>query len=315
MQQDTGDDDRLFEEAMNLIIRLQNDRSNPVALNMIRHWRAMSPEHERIWAEVLEIHAMSGKVLTDQYQLESAPGISRRKLMLMGALLLGTAATGGLAGPGLIARASADFATTTAEIKRVALPDGSVLTLGPDSGIKVAFSERRRDIRLLYGMAFAEVAKDADRPFSVGVDEITATALGTAFDVSDDDGFVTISVDHGLVQVDASIVDRAQLSAGQWLRVDTNGKRFDRGARNLGQIAVWRDGMIVADNEPISAVIARITRWQSGKVLVADPGLGSLPISGVFDLNQPLRALEAVVQPYGGRVRQISPWLTVITKI
>jgi transmembrane sensor len=35
----------------------------------------------------------------------------------------------------------------------------------------------------------------------------------------------------------------------------------------------------------------------------------------VFDLNQPIAALEAVVEPYGGKVRQISPWLTVISSI
>ncbi|TXI04161.1 MAG: iron dicitrate transport regulator FecR [Rhizobium sp.] len=315
MQEDPGDEDRFFEEAMNLIIRLQNDPSNPVALTMIRHWRTRSAAHERIWAEALEIHGMSGRVLADQYGLQPTAGLSRRKFVLAGALLLGTAVTSGLLGPRLVARTRADFSTGTAEIRRVSLPDGSVVTLGPDSGIGLSFTERRRDVRLLYGMVFAEVARDADRPFVIGVDNITATALGTAYDVSNDGGFVTIAVDHGLVQVDAPLVDRARLAAGQWLRVDPDGRRFDRGIRDVGQSAAWRNGMIVADNEPIAAVIARITRWQAGEVLIADPNLGLLRISGVFDLNHPLRALEAVVQPYGGKVRQISSWLTIIAKI
>lgn len=317
MQDDPGDDDGLFEEAMNLIIRLQNDPDNAVSLEMVRRWRARSPAHEQTWAEIFEIHGMSGKVLADQQKAEDVKrlGPSRRNFMIAGALCAGAAATGALIVPGIITRAHADFATATAEIKRVPLPDGSFATLGPDSGIRLGFTAARREVQLLYGMVFVEVARDEERPFAVANDGLIATALGTAYDVSHDAGFVTVSVDHGIVQVDVSAGEKPRLVAGEWVRFTPGGRHFERGMRDLDQIAAWRNGMIVAEEEPISAVVARITRWQNAKVVIADQNLGALPISGVFDLRQPIRALEAVVHPYGGKVRQISPWLIVISKI
>lgn len=317
MENDDSEYDRLFEEAMNLVIRLQNDSDNPVALDMIRRWRARSDAHERAWAEVVEIHGMTGKILVDRREADRAERIapSRRNFMIAGMLCLGGAAAGGAFIPGLMVKNRADFATGTAEIRKVPLPDGSVATLGPDTGIRLVFTEARRDVQLLYGMVFVDVAKDADRPFAVVADDVVATALGTAYEVSSDGGFLTVSVDHGIVRVGTPTIADQRLEAGQWLRLDRSSKHVDRGARDAEQIAAWRGGMIVADKEPISAVVTRIERWQRGEVLIADPSLGSLPISGVFDLNQPIRALEAVVQPYGGKVRQISPWLTVISKI
>jgi transmembrane sensor len=62
-------------------------------------------------------------------------------------------------------------------------------------------------------------------------------------------------------------------------------------------------------------VVAQIARWHRGRVLIADPGLAAAPVSGLFDLNDPDAALEAVVKPYGGKVRHISPWLTVLSGI
>ncbi len=317
MGNDDSEDDRLFEEAMDLVIRLQNDSDNPVAQDMVRRWRARSNAHERAWAEVVEIHGMTGKILADRQETDRAERIAptRRNFMIVGMLCLGAAAAGGAVIPGMLARNRADFTTGTAEIKRISLPDGSVATLGPDTGIKLAFTEARRDVQLLYGMVFVDVAKDADRPFAVAAEDVVATALGTAYEVSNDSGFLTVSVDHGVVKVGTPAIEDQRLEAGQWLRFDRNSKRVDRGVHEVEQIAAWRGGMIVADKEPISAVVARIERWQKGEVLIADPSLGSLPISGVFDLKHPIRALEAVVQPYGGKVRQISPWLTVISKI
>jgi transmembrane sensor len=54
------DQNRLTDEAIDLVIRLQNDPGNPVAIEMVRAWRARSPEHERIWARVTKVHGAAG---------------------------------------------------------------------------------------------------------------------------------------------------------------------------------------------------------------------------------------------------------------
>lgn len=145
-----------------------------------------------------------------------------------------------------------------------------------------------------------------------------STALGTAFDVSKDAGFLNVSVHDGLVEVsapDSPLAFGEKLTQGQWLALDEKTHAVERGQREKGQIAAWRDGLIISERETISSVVAKIARWRSGRVVIADPRFGDERISGVFDLRDPITALEAVIHPYGGKVRQFSPWLTVISPI
>jgi len=318
MTKDISDDERLFEEAADLAIRLQNEPANEVARELVQQWRARSPAHEAAWAEVAEIHGMAGKVFQDRRNAAAGEGMSRRKVILTGLAGLAALGTGALYGPDLLMRLKADQVTSTAELRKVTLADGSIVTLGPDSAMRSTFTPGLRHVELMAGMAFFEVAAEAARPFQVQVETMTSTALGTAFDVSRDAGSLTVSVAHGLVEVampGSPLAQAQRLAGGDWLALDEGTLAFERGTRDASQVAAWRDRLIVADRETVASVVARIGRWKTGRVVIADTGLGAARISGVFDLTDPLAALEAVVQPYDGKVRRISPWLTVISSI
>ncbi|MBB4953714.1 transmembrane sensor [Agrobacterium vitis] len=318
--EDISEERRLFREAADLAIRLQNDAGNPVSADMLRAWISRSPAHEAAWAKVAAIHGMTGKILTDRKraaQRESL-GLTRRNLMIGGALGLGAMGAGSPFLPGLLVKARADVITATAELKTIPLPDGSMVTMGPDSAIGLHFTNGQRNIDLLSGMAYFEVMKDPARPFTVNASGFSVTVLGTAFDVSSDAGVVSVSVDHGLVEAQApglSPRGAERLREGQWLAFDLSSHSINRGEREPFQIAAWRKGMIVAENETVSALVARISRWQAGQVVMADPFLGERLVSGVFDLGDPLRALDAVVRPFGARVRKITPFVTVISPV
>ncbi|WP_155734624.1 FecR/PupR family sigma factor regulator, partial [Brucella intermedia] len=70
MNETTPDQERLLDEAIDLIIRLQNDPGNPVAIELIRAWRARGPRHEEVWARVSKAHGASGKILTEKRRIE-----------------------------------------------------------------------------------------------------------------------------------------------------------------------------------------------------------------------------------------------------
>lgn len=320
MNDTAPDQNRLLDEAIDLVIRHQNDPENPVAIEMIRAWRARSPQHEQAWARVSKVHGASGRILAEERRRErrQSLGLTRRNLMIGGFTALG----GGLAayafGPQIWLQARADYMTAKGEKRRIELPDGSVAMLGPESAIALGYRDDRRTIDLLAGMSFFEVAGDANRPFSVLSGGLSATALGTAFDVSNDAGILTVSVDHGLVdvRVAAPVLEGGEkLSDGQWITFDPSSGGIDRGRRESGQIASWRDNLIIAEKEAVSALVARIGRWVPGRVVIADPYIGRQRVSGVFDLNDPLRALQAAVHPAGGRVRRVSSFVTVISPI
>ena len=309
--------EKLFEEALDIVIRIQDDPDNPVAHDLVNRWRARGPEHEVAWREAMEIYGMAGKVMQDQRRASRGLKMSRRSILTGGAAGLAVVASGALFGPQLILQAQADYMTASAQLQDVSLSDGSKVTLGPDSAIRLKFDASARRVELLSGMAFFDVKPDSARPFSVETGNLVATALGTAFDVSSDAGYLTVSVNHGLVAVRPTGTrdTLTPLGEGDWLTFNEQNHDFERGNRDISQIAAWRQGIIIAERDTISSVVARIARWQSGRVLLAQPGFGAQRISGVFDLNNPVSALEAVVEPYGGKVRQISPWLTVISSI
>ncbi|MBK0022849.1 FecR domain-containing protein [Brucella pseudogrignonensis] len=320
MNETTPDQKQLLDEAIDLIIRLQNDSGNPVAIEMIRAWRARGIEYEEAWTRVAKVHGVSGSLLMEKRRIErrESLGLSRRNFMVGGLAVLGAGAAFYTFGTSLLLRVRSDFITAKGEIRRIDLPDGSVATMGPDSAIALSFSDERRMIHLLAGMSYFNVKSDPNRPFSVFAGSLNATALGTAFDVSSDAGVLSVSVDHGLVDVrssDPALETGVELGQGQWVIFDPTSGSIARGEREKDQIASWRNNIVIAERETISALVARIGRWIPGRIVIADPSIGSQHVSGVFDLNNPLLALQAVVHPAGGHVRQISSLLTVVSSL
>ncbi|MGU3575490.1 FecR family protein [Brucellaceae bacterium C25G] len=316
----TPDQTKLLDEAIDLIIRLQNDPGNPVALDMIRKWRARGVEYEEAWMRVAKIHGASGSILAEKQRIErrKSLGLTRRNFMIGGFAVLGAGTAFYSLGSDLLLQGRADYLTAKGEIRRINLPDGSVATMGPDSAIALDFNNESRIIHLLAGMSYFDVKRDPNRPFTVLSGSMSATALGTAFDVSSDAGVISVSVDHGLVDVRSSdkvFQTGVELKQGQWIIFDPASGSTIRGAREIDQIASWRNNIVVAEKETISVLVARIGRWIPGRVVIADPSIGNQRVSGIFDLNDPLLALQAVVHPAGGRVRQISSFLTVISSL
>lgn len=314
MSKAAPDEDKLFDEAVDLIIRLQNDPGNSVTIDTIRRWRLRGPEYERAWSEASEIGGMAGVVLAEQHREE--PVLSRRKLLVGAPLMIGALA-GGSYVAGKLSGPRADFTSATAELRDMTLADGTLVTLGPDSSIALKINTGYRELSLLSGMAYLNVTEDNNRPFAVRIAGLTAFSNNGAFDISKDADFVTISVERGIVTTRGfpqAPGPELTLEAGQWMRFG-GPRSIDRGTREAEQVAAWREGLIVAEKEPISAVVARIARWRQGQVMMMSPWLGAQRISGVFDLQNPIVALEAAVHPYGGKVREVSSMLAIVSLI
>lgn len=317
---EANSDDRLLDEAIDLMIRFQNDPDNPVTMELIRAWRGRGEQHENVWKRVSTVHGASGKILNEKRRIErqDSLSLSRRKLMIGWFTAFAAGGAVWSWGPRMLVRARADYITAKSEIRKIALPDGSTATLGPESAIALDFQSDRRNIALLEGMSFFEVASDAKRQFCVECGNLATTALGAAFEMSHDAGLLTVSVDHGLVDVRASgsvLQTGEELGENQWITFDPSSGSVDRGQRASGQVAAWRDNLIIAEKEAVSALVARIGRWIPGKIIIADPSIGGWRVSGIFDLSDPIRALQAAVLPAGARVRHISSLVTLISPI
>jgi transmembrane sensor len=91
--------------------------------------------------------------------------------------------------------------TDRGERREVALADGSVLQVDPETRLRINFDEHTRGVALERGRALFRVAKNPDRPFLVQADGTTVRAVGTAFGVERDGEAVKITVSEGRVAV------------------------------------------------------------------------------------------------------------------
>lgn len=93
---------------------------------------------------------------------------------------------------------------TDPEVRRVILPDGSLVEMSPDSKIRYA-RDVRAESRELYleGEAYFDVARNAEKPFYVYAGDIVTKVLGTSFIIraKHADEKVTVSVKTGSVTV------------------------------------------------------------------------------------------------------------------
>jgi ferric-dicitrate binding protein FerR (iron transport regulator) len=95
--------------------------------------------------------------------------------------------------------------TDRGERREVALADGSVLLIDPQTRLRVQYADAVRQVFLARGRAVFRVAKNSTRPFLVQVGDTTIQAVGTAFGVEQRAQGIVVTVAEGKVSVSAPI--------------------------------------------------------------------------------------------------------------
>ena len=215
----------------------------------------------------------------------------------------------------------ADHRTGMAETRRILLDDGSLVELGADSAIVVNYDGSERRIELLRGQAFFSAtstgtAQAGERPFIVEAGQGQTRALGTQFVVErlPEKTWVT-GIEH---QVEVSLkaagdlagTQAVVLSPGESIRYDHRGLETVQ-TRDASQALAWQRGLLVFNNEPLSDVIARLERYQRGRIVLARSALAGRPISAVVPLNNTEEALQSIAAELGLEVLQL-PMVTLL---
>lgn len=193
------------------------------------------------------------------------------------------------------------FATNIGETKQIGLADGTQVTLGAASEFNVRYSGDAREIELIKGAAFVDVAPDPDKPFSVKAGGLTAMALGTAFDVRHNVGVMRVAVSEGTVEVSyplimnnaaASMRSRRKLVAGEQIAAVRAQGMGDVKPVTISKIGAWRQGRLVYSGASLAEVIADANRYSSTPIEIEDNTntLAGLKLNGVF-IGQDIDAL------------------------
>jgi len=187
-----------------------------------------------------------------------------------------------------------DYVTQLGERRTITLSDNSKVTLDSGSELRVSYSRQERNLDLVHGQARFAVAHDIQRPFAVHAAGHTVVATGTDFDVDIPGPDVRVTLIQGHVKVVAESGE-VGLSAGEQLIAAPNVPPRLLHV-DVNDITSWERGRLIFDNEPLSSVVARVSRYSTVPIGVADSRAASIAISGVFNTGDVEGFVETITR-------------------
>jgi transmembrane sensor len=206
---------------------------------------------------------------------------------------LGACLAAGLFGPHAVS-----YASPPGMHRDITLADGSLVHLDSASTIRVEMTEHQRQLDLLAGRAFFEVAHDAMRPFTVTINGDHVTALGTRFQVERQEQAVLVTLDEGSVVVSDSLNGaenhRQTLRPGEQLRIDRTAAPWVVRDVDTRFATSWSLGRLIFRATPLEEALAEMNRYAGKKVRLGDQSLAGLPLSGNFVSGDSALAVSAI---------------------
>ncbi|MES3100571.1 FecR family protein [Sphingomonas faeni] len=287
-------------------------------------WLASSDENTAAWVRanaVLDsigldddpfLDAMRTDALAARPRRFSASRIARVAISGAAALVVGTIGVlswqsmdhgrplGG-SSPVVVASTVSNY-ETAGDVRTVQLPDGSQAILNRQTHLTIAFSDRRRDLRVVRGEALFDVRHDG-RGFVVRGGDTTVTATGTRFAVRVLPRSVVATLERGSVTVgrdgDARTV---ALVPGQQL-VSTVGKPMQVSDANPEATLPWVVTYERFNDTPLDVAVARMSA-HSKRPMRAVGQAAHLLISGRFRSDDPDGFIVAVTMTLPVRQRR-----------
>ena len=289
----------------------------PVRQRAFDEWRLADPRHQKafdqaqaVWVELGEItpQALDHAVLKEPpferwrariFSLGSriadgpflrAGGLAAACLaMMVGAYMFSAPASD------WFVPAQKTIATDKGEIDTITLADGSRVTLGADSIIKLQMNGTKRQVHLTKGDAFFDVASDPERPFEVHAGAAMARVLGTQFDVQYNDEWTQISVAEGTVQVTHALMgtpqsDKTSNGMDHTVRLDAGERVAARREAGLGaivpinpdEIGAWRQKRLIYVGASLAEIVADANRHHDRRIVLLGDELRELKVTASF---------------------------------
>ncbi|WP_343528015.1 FecR domain-containing protein [Sphingomonas sp.] len=186
--------------------------------------------------------------------------------------------------------------------RTIALADGSRVTLDTETRLRIYDAMGTRHAALERGRAFFAVRHDPRRPFQVDIGSARITDIGTAFEVSMIGDAPSVTLVEGAVRAEAPGIKALDMTPGSRLLLRASGWTLLQD--DVRRRTEWRDAMISVDNRPLGEVVASLNRYLPHPLVVTDPDVAKVRISGTFQTDDPEAFAQAVTaMGYGGAVR------------
>jgi transmembrane sensor len=198
-------------------------------------------------------------------------------------------------------RGTQTYSTAIGEFHRVALDDGSGMSLNTDTKVRVSFTKSERRVELIHGEAQFEVAHDTQRPFLVHAGNTVVRAVGTAFVVRlRNRESVDVLVTEGRVAINPP--SQNLVSAGE-LALVRKDSVTTRSVDDITRRLAWTEGMLIFGGETLAEAVSEFNRYNHRKLVIADPSIAGRAIGGAFRSTSPDRFAVALKKTFGFEAR------------
>ena len=215
--------------------------------------------------------------------------------------------------------ASYTIATEVGGMKKLDLPDGSIVRLNSNTAVTVKLTAGERRINLQHGEAFFTVAKDTSRPFTVSAAGISVRAVGTAFNVMLGRSSLEVLVTEGKVRVEEQAKGQSILPGR---RAGDEQPSLGTGQKavvalypetHLASVAIvvrvppaeaekllaWQAKLLEFDMRPLSEVVAEFNRYNQRQLVIADEALANRVFGGSFRADNYEALVELLEDRFG----------------
>lgn len=185
--------------------------------------------------------------------------------------------------------------TGRSEIKKIKLPDGSLIWLNASSKLKYPkqFETGIRELFLEEGEAYFDVERDEKRPFVVHAAGTETKVLGTEFNIRSYSYLpsVQVTVSKGKVSVAAEENENPETM----LLLPNQRASFDRSKTltfqdkvNSGNAVGWKQGRMIFDDEMLSDVAAELQQKYNIPIEIEKSSLQNIRLTAEFESGDSL---------------------------
>lgn len=279
--------EKLAEEAARWFVRMREPQVSDCELQHFQHWLAASERHQQEYASFEKLWGTLDGL--------SRPKPAKKRMAASFSVIVAT-----LAFAFVYSNATVDVEKSTkiGEMQHLVLADGSTIDIDADTVLRVEYSLWRRRITLEHGQALFNVAPGL-RPFEVKAGTGTLRDIGTTFNVLEDQGWVTVSVEEGAVEISLDVRPEKYLLTGGQQATYGAGEVSASQAINPQAVHAWLENRWIFEGASLSEVARQINRQHERPIHLADASLDHYRVSGVFDRTDRAGLLKslAVILP------------------
>ena len=178
------------------------------------------------------------------------------------------------------------------------LSDGTRVWLNSETSIQypVAFGAKERRV-FVQGEAYFEVAKDANKPFTVQFMSSSVTVLGTSFNIRayPEEKQSQTTLAEGSVRI-YSPGSSMLLKPGEQAEVSALSGEMVKQEVEVKNFTSWKDGRFVFEQQPLEDIMRTLERWYDIRVIFKDEGAKRISLSGNMkrygDFSQVMKMLQ-----------------------